>query len=128
TRCLSDWSSDVCSSDLEKLRHAQEFPVSRFGEGDSGQLFAFVGRERNYVVVETRDGDAAVFVAEPGEQLAKGQGRVVHRTAVDARVQIARGAVELDFEGNDSAQRGGQRRVWQVGHAGVGNNDGVAAH
>src|SRR5205814_180439 len=108
-------------------RDTEKFPVRRFVKRNSGELFSFVGRERNYVVVETGDGNAAIFVAESGEQLAEGHGRVVHGTAVDAGVQIARRAVCFDFHRTDAAQRVGQRRVFQVRNAGVGNDDGVAA-
>src|SRR5207249_4826967 len=54
----------------EQFRDTEKFPVRRFVKRNSGELFSFVGRERNYVVVETGDGNAAIFVAESGEQLA----------------------------------------------------------
>ena len=60
------------------------------------------------------------------EQLAQGHRRIVHRAAENAGVQIARRAVQRDFKRDDAAQRIGERRMIGVGHAGVGNDDGVA--
>src|SRR5205814_2562284 len=57
TRCLSDWSSDVCSSDLvEHLLHARDLPAERREElGDA------VGEQRQ----DCRAEDRAEQRAEP---------------------------------------------------------------
>ena len=109
----------------EHLRDTEEFPISRFVKRNPGQLFSLVSGERNNVGVKTRNGDTAIFVAQAGQQLAQGHGRVVHRTAVDAGVQIARRALRFDLHRADAAQGVGQRRMFQVRDAGVGNHDGV---
>src|ERR1035441_2562522 len=45
TRCLSDWSSDVCSSDLLRLPdldHAKRTVLSSLGSPDSSRAYAHV--------------------------------------------------------------------------------------
>ena len=110
----------------EQLFHAEQFLKFAVGGGQALELFPFVGGKRRDVVVKTGDGNAAVFVAQFGQQLAQGHRRVVHRAAENAGVQIARRAVHRDFKGDDAAQRVGQRRMIGIGHAGVGDDDGVA--
>src|SRR5262245_62892094 len=40
TRCLSDWSSDVCSSDLRQLRrHSRESPGERTLRSRGGRVY-----------------------------------------------------------------------------------------
>ena len=87
----------------EKSWDAEKFAQRRVVVRDAGQLFPFVFGKRNDVVVEAGDGDAAVFVAQSREQLAQGHRGIVHRTAVNAGVQIAGRPVHLDFQRADSA-------------------------
>src|SRR5205814_4935992 len=69
-RCLSDWSSDVCSSDLEPLRYLQgvalvfahdlaeggALPCHRVvGHGDQVSRVAFVDQLENRAAGEDRD-------------------------------------------------------------------------
>ena len=88
----------------EQFFHADQF--LKFGGRDRQalELFAFISRKRRNVVVETGNGDAAVFIAQSGEQLAQGHRRVVQRAAENAGMQIARRAVHRDFKGDDAAQ------------------------
>src|SRR5262245_5514868 len=59
TRCLSDWSSDVCSSDLET---GQPTPVRiRFG-GPSGEYFPPLGRPAEFPVGRNEDVGGHVYL------------------------------------------------------------------
>ena len=111
----------------EKFGDSQKLPVSRVVVRNPRQLFSLVSGERNNVFVEAGDGDASVLVAQSREQLAQSHRWIVHRTAVNARVQITGRTVHFDFERGDATQRVGQRRMLQVRYARIGNDDGVAA-
>ncbi len=110
----------------KKPGDAEEFLIGVVGPGQAGEMAFFVGRERDDVVVEAGDVNAAIMIDEPGEHFAEGHGGVFHRTAEDAGVQIAGGAVNDEFEGDDAAQGIGEGGVFETRHAGVGNDDGVA--
>ena len=92
----------------------------------SRELLAFVGRERNDGIVETRDGDAAVFIAQLCEHLRESHRWIFERAAVNAGMQIARGPVHDDFEGNDPAQSVRERGMLWTRDAVVGDDNGVA--
>ena len=94
--------------------------------GKRAICFLFVSGKRGHVVVKAGNGDAPVFVAQPGEQLAEGQGGIVHRAAVDAGMQIAGRPAQGDFHGADAAQGISEGGMIQAGHAGVGNDHGAA--
>src|SRR5437899_8681659 len=103
----------------EQSRDAEKSAVGDIVVRDAAQLLPFVFGQRNDVVIEAGDGDAAVFVSQLREQLAQGHRRIVHRPAVNAGVQIARWSVYLDLHRADAAQRVGQRRMFQVWDPGV---------
>src|SRR2546422_3164862 len=71
TRCSRDWSSDVCSSDLE-LREIRIREGAR-NESASEDLRADVLREetRGLLAVLTRRDDEDVLRLEPGEELRR---------------------------------------------------------
>src|SRR5262245_65011619 len=56
TRCLSDWSSDVCSSDLDKLDAAAIPPIEKF-DWHPKETVAILGEHRG------RQGGAGTAVA-----------------------------------------------------------------
>ena len=91
------------ASFAQQLRDAKKSAVGRVVVRDAAQLFPLVFGKRNDVVIEAWDGDATDFVAQSREQLAKGHRGIVHRTAVNAGVQIAGRPVHLDFQRADSA-------------------------
>src|SRR6185369_1871862 len=87
----------------EKFRNPEKLFVSPFVERQTGQLSSLVSRKRNHVVIEMRDSDAALLVSEFCQHLAECHSRIVQRSSVDAGVQIARGAVQFDFQRGDAA-------------------------
>ena len=67
----------------------------------------FVG-EGAHLVIEAGQGDMAVLIVHAGDELGQRLGRVVDRTAKDARVQIVIRAVNPQFEIGQAAQAIGQ--------------------
>jgi len=49
------------------------------------------------MVIETGDSDAEILVMEPGEKFGENRERVRHSAAVDAGVQVALRAGQLDW-------------------------------
>src|SRR5205814_6262935 len=47
TRCLSDWSSDVCSSDLQLFAQVTNPPIDPIREEMVMSLISYIGTERN---------------------------------------------------------------------------------
>ena len=64
------------------------------------------------VVVEARDLDAAALVLHLRERLRQRHGRIHHRAAERARVQVGFGAAHVDLEVGQAAQPVADRRSW----------------
>src|SRR5437899_9176246 len=62
TRCLSDWSSDVCSSDLDKievkLRDGRNFPATVVGTDEKTDIAVIKIDAKDLPVVQLGDSDA----------------------------------------------------------------------
>ena len=110
----------------EECGHAEHFLVVAFVVGQPAHLLALVGGERLHVVVESGNRDAAILIAQLRQQLTQGHCGIFHRAAKDAGVQIARRAVQDDFQRADAAQSIGECRQSFCRHAGVGNHHRVA--
>ena len=67
-----------------------------------------------------------IVVAQFPQQLAERHGRVVHRPAENAGVQVARRAAQRDLEANNPPQCIGQCRMFERWHARIGNDDCIA--
>jgi hypothetical protein len=77
-------------------------------------------------VIEMRQRDLAVFVVQPGKNVAEHMDRVTRGPAVHARMQVAVGGGDGDLFADQSAQHGGDRRRFAVPHAGVADQRQVA--
>src|SRR5205814_3128212 len=67
TRCLSDWSSDVCSSDLVFLKHIGKEEIV----GDPNHVLFFRRNEPYRVAHPVGQGDDCTVLAFPTELLAE---------------------------------------------------------
>src|SRR3546814_7307354 len=104
---ISDWSSDVCSSDLENVG-LTEWPVPLLGRFDAAylgvppeviQLTARVNQK--YFVCRGKDGKLAnVFVCTANIDAADGGGRIVdgNRKVLAARLSDAKFFYETDLK------------------------------
>src|SRR3546814_17561010 len=99
---ISDWSSDVCSSDLRGAR--------RHDAGDRGRNGPAGGRGRRSLVPEGRADDAAAL-SRPRECASRrGGGRIADEPLLRCRGQggLARhGRARLDGRGGEGADGGG---------------------
>ena len=111
---------------------APESGGTRFDEGGGvaiGQArphLAFPRFEGKDAIVETGDVDAALVVVERGDDARDHRRGIRHGAAVNARMQIANGAVDLEFEAGDAAETVGHGGNARADHARVGNGADVA--
>ena len=108
----------------EQFAHAQVTRKFCVFVREAFGLVTFQFAERRDIIIKSRDGDASVGVSQLGQHLAKDHGRIVHRTSVNARMQIPVGTGQGDLAGRHAAESVGQGRMFQVGHAVVGNHNG----
>src|SRR5262245_63538128 len=76
TRCLSDWSSDVCSSDLQPIPAARGLFVSAYGLVQRAPEFVFDGEKQvaEYdVLTETAGADAGWIFGTRSEERRVGK-------------------------------------------------------
>ena len=81
--------------------------------------------ERTHLVVEARNGDAPAGIVHAGENARERHGRIDHRAAVHAGVQIAIGPAHVDLEVRHPAQRRQDTGNPRGEHGGVGDHDGI---
>src|SRR5258708_2212931 len=69
--------------------HAEKLLIGAVAAGKPRELFSLKRRKRDHVVIKSRHGDAAVFIAQFREQLAQRHRGVFDGAAENAGVQIA---------------------------------------
>ena len=109
-----------------QFRNAEKFLQLALGNRVTRGLLPFQFRERRDVVIKAGNRDAAMIIVDLRQQAGERHRRIFHAAAEDAGVQIARRPAQLDFKRDDAAQRVGERGMFQAGHSGVGNDDGIA--
>ena len=92
---------------------------SCFVEAESVPLGLDLGVEGGDAVVEPGEGHPSVFVVDHADQACQLVDRIDHRTAVHARVKVAAGTMNGDFDVHHPTKHGGDRRCLDVPHAGV---------
>ena len=89
------------------------------------QGFALGGGNLGDVVVEAGNGGAEIVVVELGEEFRKNGQRIGDGTAIDAGVQIAHRAGELDLIVVEAPETVGDGRHALAEHGGIGNEERV---
>ena len=87
--------------------------------------FAFGLGELFYVVVESGNGDAEIFVVKFCEQFREKCQWIGNGTAIDAGVKVAHGAGQLDLVIVQSAQAVGDRRDAFAEHGSIGDDERI---
>jgi hypothetical protein len=90
-------------------------------------LLTLITRERDDFVIKAGNGNAAVMVPHLGEQLAESHGGVVHGTAINSGMQVARRSMQNNLRRDDPPQSVSQGRQFHCRNAIVGNDDAIAA-
>ena len=83
--------------------------------------------QRHHIVVEAGNLDAAAAILHLREHLRQDEGRVGHRAAERARVQVGAAAAQIDLEVDQAAQPVADRRHAAREHRRVGDDDDVGA-
>ncbi len=102
-----------------KRGHVQHRAIALDRFGIALQLVPLPVEDRHHVVVETGHIHAAVGVVQTRTQLHQRLQGIVDRAPVDARMQVALGSAQFDFQFHQSAQGGGDHDLLRVRAAGV---------
>ena len=109
----------------EHIVHIDSFVVGFLRERYLRYHRPFLFGDRQHVVIETRNGDFAVFVHYLRQHLAKGVHGVLHRSAEMPRVQVSVRTIHFDLPVRQTAQTGGDRGCLFADHGGVGYQDNI---
>ena len=103
-------------------------PAAKLGlvEGQPRELLALGSLKHRCLVVEAGDGDAALAVAQRGQDAHQGVGGVLDHAPEAARMEVLARPRDIDLEVHVAAQRDGQGRVVALVEAGVGDDHDVA--
>src|SRR5205814_3157935 len=98
TRCLSDWSSDVCSSDLQQLYQPLDFSsfstlqIPRLSVGISGPACVVPGSQVTYPLTISNIGSATATQGTSTITLPDGTRSEERRVGKECRSRRARSA------------------------------------
>jgi hypothetical protein len=92
---------------------------------EAGQLLALPGLDVEHVVVEARHIDAAVRGVQRGAELGHRLDGIAQHAAVQAGVEVAAGAGDLDIKKHKTAETAGEHDLILGGNAGVGQVDEI---
>ena len=107
----------------EEFFHAQFGGVLGIIVGEGFPHVALVFGEREDVIIEAGDGDAAVGIVKFGEHFAEGVGGIGDGAAVHAGVEVGLGAMQGKFQADQSAEAIGDRGDAVGEDIGVGDEE-----
>ncbi len=108
--------------------HAEVGDIGRFIELEPGEVLAFLGTERQNVVVESGNLHPLLVVVQFGHKASQHVARIGNRAAKDAAVQIAIRAVEHDLARENAAETVSNRGSAGGVLAGVADHGYAALH
>ena len=108
-----------------RFPHADALAKSGLAERSPAEIRPLRRRELPHPVVEPGDGHAAVGIGQRRDHLREHDGRIGHRSAVQARVQIAVGSRNGHLYIAQAPQAASDRRHVPAEHAGIRNENHI---